>query len=134
MSGSGLFGEYVVKWSGEGVAAEPLAQVNRYVTSRRTTGLITCRSRGPVVRGAVMGDLRVSQPSDRPTCSAKIFGRETVDSASGAASLILIEQGRSVGSLGPGLTSDSADAVRAVLRDDLSAGPQVLWHLPAALV
>lgn len=72
-SGRGLFGEYVVKWSGEGVAAEPLAQVNRYVTSRRTTGLITCRSRGPVVRGAVMGDLRMSQPSDRPTCSAKIF-------------------------------------------------------------
>jgi hypothetical protein len=59
------------------------------------------------------------------------FGRETVDSASGAASLILTGQGRSVGSLGPGLTSDSADAVRAVLRDDLPAGPQVLWHLPA---
>ena len=58
----------------------------------------------------------------------RIFGqgdRETVDSASGAASLVLTEQGRSVGSLGPGLTSDSADAVRAVLRDDLSAGPQV---------
>jgi hypothetical protein len=55
-----------------------------------------------------------------------VFGRETVDSASGPASLILTEQGRSVGSLGPGLTSDSADAVRAVLRDDLSAGPQVL--------
>ncbi len=54
-----------------------------------------------------------------------IFGRETVDSASGAASLILTEQGRSVGSLGPGLTSDSADAVRAVLRGALSAGPQV---------
>ena len=61
-------------------------------------------------------------------------GRETVDSASGAASLILTDQGRSVGSLGPGLTSDSADAVRAVLRDDLSAGPQVLWHLPAVPV
>jgi len=37
----------------------------------------------------------------------------------------LTELGRSVGSLGPGLTSDSADAVRAVLRDDLSAGAQV---------
>jgi hypothetical protein len=47
-----------------------------------------------------------------------------VDNASGAASLILSDQGRRVGSLGPGLTSDSADAVRAVLRDDLSAGPQ----------
>src|ERR1700745_4342973 len=54
----------------------------------------------------------------------QIFGRESVDSASGAASLILTEQGRSVGSLGPGLTFDSADAVRAVLRDDLSAGPR----------
>jgi hypothetical protein len=55
----------------------------------------------------------------------KIFGRESVDNTSGPASLILTEQGRRVGSLGPGLTSDSADAVRAVLRDDLSAGPQV---------
>jgi len=62
------------------------------------------------------------------------IGRETVDSASGAASLILTELGRSVGSLGPGLTSESAEAVRAVLRDDLSAGPQVLWHLPAVPV
>jgi len=39
--------------------------------------------------------------------------------------------GRRVGGLGPGLTSDSADAARAVLRDDLSAGSQVFWHLPA---
>ena len=54
-----------------------------------------------------------------------IVGRETVDSASGLASLVLTGYGRRVGILGPGLTSDSADAVRAVLRDDLSAGPQV---------
>jgi len=66
-----------------------------------------------------------------PLHDQRIVGRETVDNASGPASLILTEQGRRVGSLGPGLTSDSADAVRAVLRDDLSAGPQVLWHLPA---
>jgi hypothetical protein len=33
--------------------------------------------------------------------------------------------GRRVGSLGPGLTSEAADAVRAVLQDDPSAGPQV---------
>jgi len=52
-------------------------------------------------------------------------GRESVDSASGPASPILTGYGRRVGSLGPGLTSESADAVRAVLRDDLSAGPQV---------
>ncbi len=32
-SGSGLFGEYVVKWSAEEVADEPLAQVNRHVLS-----------------------------------------------------------------------------------------------------
>jgi hypothetical protein len=48
-----------------------------------------------------------------------------VDSASGPASPVLAGYGRRVGSLGPGLASDSADAVRAVLRDDLSAGPQV---------
>jgi len=61
----------------------------------------------------------------QPTCVH--IGREDVDNGSGPASLILTEQGRRVGSLGPGLTSDSADAVRAVLRDDLSAGPQVLY-------
>jgi len=55
----------------------------------------------------------------------EIIGRETVDSASGTASPVSAGYGRSVGILGPGLTSDSADAVRAVLRDDLSAGPQV---------
>ncbi len=60
---------------------------------------------------------RVSRPN--------LIGRETVDSASGPASPVLPGYGRRVGSLGPGLTSDSADAVRAVLRDGLSAGPQV---------
>jgi hypothetical protein len=39
--------------------------------------------------------------------------------------------GRRVRALGPGLTSESADAVRVVLRIDLSAGSQVLWHPPA---
>jgi len=33
--------------------------------------------------------------------------------------------GRRVGGLGPGLTSDSADAASAVLRNDLPAGSQV---------
>src|ERR1035441_3308685 len=55
----------------------------------------------------------------------QIIGRETVDSASGPASPVLTGYGNSVGSLGPGLTSESAGAVRAVLRDDLPAGPQV---------
>ena len=72
-----------------------------------------------------MADLRSIRAKPPKRRRHKILGRETVDSASGAASLILTEQGRSVGSLGPGLTSDSADAVRAVLRGALSAGPQV---------
>ena len=69
-------------------------------------------------------DLRVAS-------AASVFGRETVDNASGPASPILTEYGRRVGSLGPGLTSDPADAARAVLRDDPSAGSQVFWHPPA---
>jgi hypothetical protein len=82
------------------------------------------RRRGADQRPAIDRSVHASPPVDRPSVE-QIFGRETVDSASGAASLILTEQGRSVGSLGPGLTSDSADAVRAVLRGALSAGPQV---------
>src|SRR5712671_5776702 len=53
------------------------------------------------------------------------LGREDVGSASGPASPVLRWCGRRVGGLGPGLTSDSADAARVVLRNDLSAGPQV---------
>src|SRR6266487_5073967 len=55
----------------------------------------------------------------------RLFGREDVDCASGPASPVLCWWGRSVGGLGPGLTSESADAARAVLGNDLSAGPQV---------
>jgi hypothetical protein len=58
--------------------------------------------------------------------SAHLLGGETVDSASGPVSPVLAGYGRRVEGLGPGLTSDSADAVRVVLLDDLSAGPQVL--------
>ena len=45
-------------------------------------------------------------------------------SASGPASPVLTGYGRRVGNLGPGLTSDSADAARVVLRNDLPAGSQ----------
>src|ERR1035441_9289644 len=67
------------------------------------------------------------QPPSCGTLSVrrKIFGRETVDSASGPASPVLTGYGNSVGSLGPRLTSESADAVRAVRRAGLPAGPQV---------
>jgi hypothetical protein len=54
--------------------------------------------------------------------------------ASGPASPVLRWYGHRVGSLGPGLTSESADAVRVVLRNDLSAGIQFLWHPPAVPV
>jgi len=73
------------------------------------------------ITGRSAGNYHPHPPSRR----SQIFGRETVDSASGPAFPVLAGYGRRVGSLGPGLTSDSADAVRAVLRDDLSAGPQV---------
>ena len=47
-----------------------------------------------------------------------------MDSAPGPASPILTWYGRKVGSLGPGLTSESADAARVALRNDLPAGSQ----------
>jgi hypothetical protein len=72
-------------------------------------------------------DIRTAYTAAR----AFVFGRETVDSASGPASPVLTGYGRRAGGLGPGLTSDSADAARAVLRDDLSAGSQVFRHPPA---
>ena len=46
-------------------------------------------------------------------------------SASGAASPVVTRRRARVRALGPGLTFESADAARAVLRDDLSAGPQI---------
>src|ERR1035441_8825542 len=69
-------------------------------------------------------------PNPRP----RILGREDVGSASGPASVVLRWCGRKVGNLGPGLTSESADAARAVLRNDLSAGSQFFWHPPAVPV
>src|SRR5437016_2048484 len=53
------------------------------------------------------------------------IGREDVDECFRPCFPAFARWGRSVGSLGPGLTSESADAARAVLRDDLSAGSQV---------
>lgn len=38
------FGEYVVKWSKEGTAGEPFAQLERLVAVSMTTGLIIRRS------------------------------------------------------------------------------------------
>ncbi len=63
------------------------------------------------------------QPTVRHQTGARI-GREDVGSASGPASVVLRWCERRVGGLGPGLTSESADAARVVLRNDLSAGIQ----------
>jgi hypothetical protein len=73
----------------------------------------------------------VQRLAQMATCPPIRIGRETVDSASGPASLTVMSRGHRVGGLGPGLTSDAADAARVVLRNDLSAGPQVFWHPPA---
>jgi hypothetical protein len=54
-----------------------------------------------------------------------------VDSASGPACMVLRWCGRRVGGLGPGLTSESADALSGCPANDSSAGSQVLWHPPA---
>ena len=60
------------------------------------------------------------------------IGRESVGSSSGPASPILTEQGRRVGSLGPGLACESADA-RSGCPANRSAGrgPGFFWHPPA---
>jgi len=58
---------------------------------------------------------------------SRIFGREDVGSASPLPALlpwVLGWWGRSVGGLGPGLTSESAGAARAVLRSPCRPGPR----------
>jgi hypothetical protein len=86
-------------------------------------------------RSALLGGLRSGRSARRHApkrfnCRVRGIGREDASSASGSGptSAVLAWYGGRVGagrSLGPGLTSESADAARAVLRDDLSAGPQV---------
>jgi hypothetical protein len=79
-----------------------------------------------------MSDLRVASDTGIISTRTRIIGRETVGSASGPASPVSTWWGRSVGGLGPGLTSESADAVRAVLGIDLSAGPRLMAPTGAA--
>ena len=60
------------------------------------------------------------------------IGREDVDSASGPASPILTEYGRRVGSLGPGLACESADALSGCPANrSAGRGPGFFWHPPA---
>jgi hypothetical protein len=86
---------------------------------------VTTQGRALRAGGPELDDMNAVITAGRSSWRALIFGRENVDSASGPACAVLRWCGRRVGGLGPGLTSDSADAARAVLRDDLPAGPQV---------
>src|SRR5437660_1156608 len=62
-------------------------------------------------------------------------GREDGDRASGPACAVLRWCGRRVGSLGPGLTSESADALSGCPANDSSAGSQVSGtHRRAGLI
>src|SRR6266480_5931141 len=79
-----------------------------------------------------MADLHTARAPTTRHLSPQIIGREDVGSASGPASWVVSRLGRSVGGLGPGLTSESADAARAVLGNELSAGPQVMAPTGAA--
>ena len=59
------------------------------------------------------------------TASPSKIGREDGDRASGPACVVLRWCGRRVGGLGPGLTSESADALSGCPANDSSAGSQV---------
>ena len=78
------------------------------------------------------GPMRAASRPEDMTATAPGIGREDVDSASGLASPILTEYGRRVGSLGPGLACESADA-RPGCPANRSAGrgPGFSWHPPA---
>jgi len=58
-----------------------------------------------------MVNMRAGLPRLGTVCDEYRLGREDVGSASGPASPVLTEYGRRVGGLGPGLTSESADAL-----------------------
>jgi hypothetical protein len=73
-----------------------------------------------------MVDLGADGNPDQSLGHQQRIGREDVGSAFGPASPGLTRCGRRVRVLGPGLTSESADAVSGCLANDLSAGPQFL--------
>jgi len=69
---------------------------------------------------------------DRPSFWPRVFGRETVDSASGPASAVLRWCERRVRGLGPGLTFDSADADALSCETICRPGPGFLAPTGAA--
>ena len=108
--------------------APPAAPRSKWLTPPARRGLSASRTIPDTPRIGRSSCDRLDRKTRRPPFR---FGRESVGEAAGPASLALTWRGRRVRGLGPGLTSDSADAVRVVLRNDLSAGPQVFWHPPA---
>ena len=88
-------------------------------------------SQSPEDSGPITGSYGHRKPISQLPRQPRGIGRESVSNASGPASPTLTEQGRRVGSLGPGLACESADAFRAVLRIDLLPGPRFFWHPPA---
>jgi hypothetical protein len=76
----------------------------------RSSTICTLRLPGTRPRGDRTGRSALSGRAQTSRHSPRIFGRETVDSASGPACAVLRGCKRRVGSLGPGLTFEPADA------------------------
>jgi hypothetical protein len=126
-----------------GSQACPMGRVSPKVVMQRRSGQASeCSARSaypldgrrvpsPVVRTTEPTARRTGR-SERPAIAKQAaghprkIGRETVDSASGPASPILTDYGRRAGSLGPGLTCESADALSGCPANDPSAGSQVI--------
>ena len=118
-----------------GIARQPAAET--YETADQacpradTQSGPTCDRSGSPANETITGESACIHGAQSPLRLSRRFGREDVDSASGPASPVLRWYGRRVGSLGPGLTSESADAVSGCPANDLSAGSQVFRHPPA---
>ena len=95
--------------------------------SRKGDGAIT----GPSVPLGQSELIIGTEPIVGDLLSSKARRREDVGSASGPASLALIWWGRRVGGLGPGLTSESADAALGLSLETICRPGPRLWHPPA---
>src|SRR6266536_6160796 len=100
---------------------------SEHETRERGRQTLRTRSREAVHHSRLRKEMDVMDASR----SLQSIGRESVGSASGPASPVLRWCGRRVGSLGPGLTSDSADAARLSCETICRPGPRFLWHPPA---
>ena len=96
--------------------------------------------KGPSSCSMNTGPRRAAHPTRTPSSGSHparplVIGREDGDRASGPACTVLRWCGRRVGGLGPGLTSESADALSGCPSIDSSAGSQVSGtHRRAGLI